>query len=467
MATNRNQAYWAARTSVCTLMLLLLPFKNSLANTAEPALEIEAPDNWYQVEVILFTQNANIGGEAPPQDYQLSFPENWLQLINPNMPLQQDGFPLAQGSLLYQPTLNESLRMIPMVTVADPLIATVADPLMATVADPLMATVDGFNTDSLLVNETADIAQTTEPEELYVPQYEAPFLLLDKEFRELNESAAALDRRQYNVVFHEAWRFAADEGAADPWVVIKAGQRFEDRFQLEGSLRFYKSRFLHFESDLWLLQFANIDTANPATLIELPNFPTAPESAEDQFSLNEIAAEPMLAIDESQKHGSTDNLETLEINSLEPLKMGTPEPVETNSLERFEIKGPARFEIEDPERFEIEGPERSEIEGPARFEIEGPEPLEIDSPESLGIENPEPALPDNSQPQKYPVDTVWILNKSKRIEEQTIYYIDHPEMGIMLTIKPVVPELLNPPEQPLDPQVEEFAQDTIAQPLGQ
>jgi hypothetical protein len=419
MATNRNQAYWVARTSLCTLMLLLIPFKNSLANTEEPALEIEAPDNWYQVEVILFTQNGNIGGEAPPQNYQLSFPENWLQLIDPNMPLQQDGFPVAQGSLLYQPTLDESLRMIPM----------------ATVADPLMATEDGLNTDSLLINESADIAQTTEPEELYVPQYETPFVLLDKEFRELNESAAALDRRQYNVVFHEAWRFAADEGAADPWVVIKAGQRFEDRFQLEGSLRFYKSRFLHFESDLWLLQFANIDTANPATLIELPNFPTAPESAEDQFSLNEIAAEPMLAIDESQKHGSTDNLENLEINSLEPLKMGAPEPVETNSLERFEI--------------------------------EGPEPFEIDSPEPLGIENPEPALPDNSQPQKYPVDTVWILNKSKRIEEQTIFYIDHPEMGIMLTIKPVVPELLNPPEQPLDPQVEGFAQDTIAQPLAQ
>jgi hypothetical protein len=427
MATNRNQAYWVARTSLCTLMLLLIPFKNSLANTEEPALEIEAPDNWYQVEVILFTQNGNIGGEAPPQNYQLSFPENWLQLIDPNMPLQQDGFPVAQGSLLYQPTLDESLRMIPMVTVADPLIATVAD--------PLVATEDGLNVDSLLINESVDIAQTTEPEELYVPQYETPFLLLDKEFRELNESAAALDRSQYNVVFHEAWRFAADEGAADPWVVIKAGQRFEDRFQLEGSLRFYKSRFLHFESDLWLLQFANIDTANPATLIELPNFPTAPESAEDQFSLNEIAAEPMLAIDESQKHGSTDNLENLEINSLEPLKMGAPEPVETNSLERFEI--------------------------------EGPEPFEIDSPEPLGIENPEPALPDNSQPQKYPVDTVWILNKSKRIEEQTIFYIDHPEMGIMLTIKPVVPELLNPPEQPLDPQVEGFAQDTIAQPLGQ
>ena len=419
MATNRNYAHWAARTSLCTLMLLLLPFKNSLANTEEPALEIEAPDNWYQVEVILFTQNGNIGGVAPPQDYQLSFPENWLQLIDPNMPLQQDGFPLAQGSLLYQPTVDESLRMIPM----------------ATVADPLTATEDGFNANSLLDNESADTAQTTEPEELYVAQYEAPFLLLDKEFRDLNESAAALDRRQYNVVFHEAWRFAADEGAADPWVVIKAGQRLEDRFQLEGSLRFYKSRFLHFESDLWLLQFANIDTTNPATLIQLPDFPTAPESAENQFSLNEFAIEPMLAIDENQGPVSTDTLRTLEINSLEPFKMGAPEPVDANN--------------------------------PKLFEIEGPEPFEISSPEPLEIENPEPTFPDNSQPQKYPVDTVWVLNKSKRIEEQAIYYIDHPEMGIMLTIKSFVPELINPPEQALEPQVEEFSQDIIAQPLGQ
>jgi hypothetical protein len=419
MATNRNYAHWAARTSLCTLMLLLLPFKNSLANTEEPALEIEAPDNWYQVEVILFTQNGNIGGEAPPQDYQLSFPENWLQLIDPNMPLQQDGFPLAQGSLLYQPTVDESLRLIPM----------------ATVADPLTATEDGFNANSLLDNESADTAQTTEPEELYVAQYEAPFLLLDKEFRDLNESAAALDRRQYNVVFHEAWRFAADEGAADPWVVIKAGQRLEDRFQLEGSLRFYKSRFLHFESDLWLLQFANIDTTNPATLIQLPDFPTAPESAENQFSLNEFAIEPMLAIDENQGPVSTDTLRTLEINSLEPFKMGAPEPVDANN--------------------------------PKLFEIEGPEPFEISSPEPLEIENPEPTFPDNSQPQKYPVDTVWVLNKSKRIEEQAIYYIDHPEMGIMLTIKSFVPELINPPEQALEPQVEEFSQDIIAQPLGQ
>ena len=49
-------------------------------------------------------------------------------------------------------------------------------------------------------------------------------MLVDKECRVLNDGAAALDRRQYNVVFHEAWRFAADESGADPWVLITAGQ---------------------------------------------------------------------------------------------------------------------------------------------------------------------------------------------------------------------------------------------------
>jgi len=87
--------------SILTAVLIsIVPAINAYAE--EPPQEIEAPNNWYQVEVILFTQNGNTGGETPPQDYDLSFPENWLELIDPNMPLEEDGFPLAQGSLLYE-----------------------------------------------------------------------------------------------------------------------------------------------------------------------------------------------------------------------------------------------------------------------------------------------------------------------------------------------------------------------------
>ena len=34
----------------------------------QPKTGIEAPENWYQVEVILFTQQGNIGNEAPPEE---------------------------------------------------------------------------------------------------------------------------------------------------------------------------------------------------------------------------------------------------------------------------------------------------------------------------------------------------------------------------------------------------------------
>ena len=40
-------------------------------------------------------------------------------------------------------------------------------------------------------------------------------------------------------------------------------------------------------------------------------------------------------------------------------------------------------------------------------------------------------------------------------------------MGIMVTIKPFIPELLNPLEKTLEPQGTEVAQDAIASPLGQ
>ena len=44
--------------------------------------EIIPPQNWYQVEVILFTQDGNIGEEVPPLDYDLSFPDDILELID-------------------------------------------------------------------------------------------------------------------------------------------------------------------------------------------------------------------------------------------------------------------------------------------------------------------------------------------------------------------------------------------------
>ena len=331
----------------------------------QPKTEIEAPENWYQVEVILFTQQGNIGNEAPPQDYQLEFPSDWVELIDPNMPTPENAFPLAEGGLvnLSQPVPLE--RRIPLLVVTDPVL--------------------GESPQNPDRKREIDDIDSYPADDAYVAQYEAQFLMLDKLDRDLNDSATALDRRQYNVVFHQAWRFGADDNSEDPWVLIKAGQQFDGRFQLEGALRFYRSRFLHFETNLWLLGFPNLDERQPQQMITLPALPVREVVAVDEMALsddyNDLTLGPVV-------EEGTANL----------MPGVTPDEVLSNELVALD---------------------RDAVDIAA-----SPEPIE---------------------PKTYPISSVWVLNQSKRVEEETIYYIDHPMMGVMVTIKGYEPPLLNPP----------------------
>ena len=330
----------------------------------QPKTEIEAPENWYQVEVILFTQQGNIGNEAPPQDYQLEFPSDWVELIDPNMPTPENAFPLAEGGLvnLSQPVPLE--RRIPLLVVTDPVLGESPQ-----------------NPDRKREIDDIDFYPA---DDAYVAQYEAQFLMLDKLDRDLNDSATALDRRQYNVVFHQAWRFDTDDNSEDPWILIKAGQQFEDRFQLEGALRFYRSRFLHFETDLWLLGFPNLDDGKPQHTISLPAVPFKEAAAVDEMILsgdyNDRANGGVVTED------SADVMPDVAL-STELVSLDT----EVNAIEMV-------------------------------------------------------AAPAAVKPKTYPISSVWVLNKSKRIEEETVYYIDHPMMGVLVTIKGYEPPLLNPPQ---------------------
>ena len=60
-----------------------VPANNETSIDSPIDAPIEPPENWYQAEVILFTQDGNSRNEAPPKDYLLEFPENWLQLTDP------------------------------------------------------------------------------------------------------------------------------------------------------------------------------------------------------------------------------------------------------------------------------------------------------------------------------------------------------------------------------------------------
>ena len=54
-----------------------------------------------------------------------------------------------------------------------------------------------------------------------------------------------------------------------------------------------------------------------------------------------------------------------------------------------------------------------------------------------------------------PIKEIWPIRQSKRIQEDEVYYIDHPHMGALISIKPYQPIAINlPPEKD---QIEEVS----------
>ncbi len=389
MTTDKQQRQALRANSLWIGLLALTSSLSAAQDNSQLAEEDAAP--WYQVEVVVFTQQGYTGAEQPPRRYKLDFPQNNLDLLEPGQ-ISHNDFPVAGNGVVS----TTAARIIPLATVADPALSLSAEVLPGSeVENPEQQDIeqnspfDEYDLAQLNAQDAAFLAsnpigtsvgtsvgnQTQTAEQAYVAEYEPTFVKLPRDVRNLNESSRALDRQaQYNVLFHEAWRFSADELEQDPWVIIKAGKQYMDRFEIEGSLRFYKSRFLHFQSDLWLLEFdPQSDTAN---MIELPDFPTREQaSLGDSYVIADI-----------------------------------------------------QFNEERIEDFFIDAPEKNfnetAIVESSKSEMQAAEEIQ--------------------QPRRYPVKTLWTFDQSKRLEEQQSYYIDHPKMGVLLTIIPYEPEVLNP-----------------------
>lgn len=409
MTTDKRQR--PSRQAI-SLWIALLALSGSLSVAQDSGEQTEDAAPWYQVEVVIFTQQGYAGEEQPPRSYSLDFPDNSLELLEPGQ-ISHNNFPVAGNGLVSNlpanPAPTTAERIIPLATVADPALSFAAldsaalekeqepelqlDVSEEQTEDQLLeqnTPFDDYDLAQLNAQDAAFLAnnlagnlvdnlvdnQSETTEETYVPQYEPSFVKLPRDVRNLNDSSRALDRQgQYNVVFHEAWRFSADKLEQDPWVIIKAGKQYLDRFEIEGSLRFYKSRFLHFQSDLWLLEFDQ--QSDSANMIELPEFPL-----QEQPSLGDSYVIADIQFDEER-------------------------------IEDFFINLP---------------------------DNDFPETLPMDSSALTAMEQVQP-------PKQYPIKSLWTFDQSKRLEEQQSYYIDHPKMGVLVTITPYEPEVLNPLEE--------------------
>ena len=376
----------------------------SQENEGMNELDIVPPENWYQVELIVFTQDGNTHGELPPEQVELAFPNNLTELVNAEeLAVKVEN--AIEGALLPEPRTDE-VSQVPLIP-----IALVQDPYLDTELAPL-------------TSQLEPIEQVESPEngnfeppsmENFVAEYEDTLVTLTKEFRNLNDSARLLRRRNYGVIFHQAWRFIAEKDQDQPWLLFKAGGSPEGRAEVEGAVRFYKSRFLHFQAELWRLNFSD-DPEFVSLKIDLPEPPLIdlPEGTPASWRLVPLSMNESL-------HHHPDSVASL----LAPAEAEIP-----LSLKNDVTAG------------EISNRDESESTPSANKVVDL-------SASEYQLERYDPRIEDRENSNKNritpPIRELWPIRMAKRIEEDKVYYLDHPEVGVMVTIKSYQPQPINLP----------------------
>ena len=346
----------------------------------QSTVQIDAPENWYQVEVILFNQPSNINSETSTPSLPLKFSDNIIYLTNVIEEKQRESL-MIEGALLPEITSNDPVSELEQ-----------HDKTLMQSIDSLSLEEDSFELNPSEDGVLEELVMEHEKENLFIPEYEDEFQILDSKIRDLNDTARSLNRRGFNVFFHESWRFVADESDSQNWIVIGAGDQLDGRSEIEGSIRFYKSRFLHFEANLWKLIFpTNIENSSEQ-YFKLPDIPEEYEEERIFWKLSKLV--------ENKTTEITENYEV----SIENYGSRSDETIEQSN---------GRLKNLIAEDYAIN-----------RFEL------------APDIEKTAPAS-------NLLLDDLWTIIQSKRIDDGKLYYLDHPELGMIINAKSYEPKPIN------------------------
>jgi hypothetical protein len=399
----------------CGLILVVSQWFASAAYANQTSGSPWQPDNWYQAEVLIFTQGSAVPDEAASLQYQLKYPQRWLRLLDSDTVIDirqladafEDGIDPDDAGALKRISIQSNL---PQTTAA---------------SDASAALIPGAPVPSALIAGPLIAAK---------PIFELPYRRLKAPDRNLNDTARALVRRPpYEVIYHRAWRFPAQQDSDDPWLIVEGGPAFKDRFQLEGSLRFYKSRFLHFESNLWLIHFSDdIEATQQITLPVLKRHPRSKKSPiVDQTS-------GLAGLEKAPATAHDPNVESA---------IQSPD----NGGNRAEAQADTDVYGEGDGQ---DLPQISSALTSALTSVLTSAPAMGIGELSFGPRQPgaqlEPAIESLASPNVYPAKNLWTFNQSRRLQEAEVYYLDHPQIGIILTIKAYQPQLLNPQDNQQD-----------------
>ena len=235
--------------------------------------ELEQLQGWYQIDVILFKpKSANLDEESWPE-VNAAYPANVIAVTDGDVfklsQLEQldvllatqaskEEMQLGTNDFAFegQSNRNRNRRVIERVTgVSDQDLnkdSGKATNEADTDAAPLPTETDtgtdvtaAVSVDTIIDTALAQVSANSEGALAFSsPEADSSLKAI---LRNLQRSS------RFTVLSHQSWVQPVG-GEATP-VLIQAGQRYDDRFEVEGTLSFTRSRFLHVQTNLWYTIF--------------------------------------------------------------------------------------------------------------------------------------------------------------------------------------------------------------------
>ena len=242
-------------------------------------------EDWYQVEFIVFAQNSPRATDEAWALRELSYPDDMLAVDDTPAP-----YLLSQvtGLRQYEALVSGDATEAPASTSdflfesqsrlsAREQLEAQLEALRQREAAAKAALEEATNTNredseaDTADTEAEALATTTDPvdiAELLTLEGTQSFASVPAGERFLRSVAGSLNRSSsYRVLAHKAWRQPILEGEAWP-VLVQAGEQYGDRYELDGTLTFRRSRFLHVDTDLWFTRFSESEVAPVGALPE-------------------------------------------------------------------------------------------------------------------------------------------------------------------------------------------------------
>ena len=373
----------------------------------EPLLD-QRYEDWYQIEILIFDRPSSYSSSSSevwtnniallyPADLDFLFtPEEW-ETFNAPEPIEEIVYD-AYGNIISATSETENSGLTP---------STFEDRALSTQENALK-TEDHTSSNGGSISSGAvspESSMTNSPEaSTELPAMETPRITLNDTDKILSGERRRIARRSgYRVLFHEAWRqplIPADESAS---ILITGGDKVENHFELEGSIKLSLSRFLHIETNLWRNFFV------PNYGQELAYWPALPD---------------------------------------------VPEPIKTPNIDLMTVS------VSDSDIFSNNTADDS-FQFNTSYGSPRSESLNLDlntDLDSKAANNSILGLEQNLQLETANlVNEIFTLRQKRRMRSQELHYIDHPRLGILVKIIPyevLLPAVsASPIENKIDDQI--------------